>query len=115
MVGVNDCRESGTSPHFGQLPGPYRLRQDDGGTNCQVGTIRTMAPWRALAALLVVSLSVVFAVLFIQQRRRIRYLLRNRLTPLTALSDMPTRIERWLPWAIVSVGVVVALVALAFS
>ncbi len=75
----------------------------------------TMALWRSLAALLVVGLSLLFAVLFIQQRRRIRYLLRNRVTPLTALSDVPTSVERWLPWGIIGVGVVVALIVRAFS
>ena len=75
----------------------------------------TMALWRSLAALLVVGLSLLFAVLFIQQRRRIRYLLRNRVTPLTALSDVRTPVERWLPWGIIGAGVVVALIVLAFS
>ncbi len=74
-----------------------------------------MGLWRALATLLVVGLSVLFAVLFIQQRRRIGYLLRNRLTPLRAPSDVPAPMERWLPWGIIGVGVVVALVVLAFS
>ena len=77
--------------------------------------MRTMALWRSLAALLVVSLSLLFAVLFIRQRRRIRYLLRNRLTPLSALTDVPTPVERWLPWGIIGAGVVVALIVLAFS
>ncbi len=74
-----------------------------------------MTLWRGLAALLVVTLSVLFAALFIRQRRRIRYLLRNRLTPLSILSDVPMPMERWLLWGIIGVGVVVALVVLAIS
>ena len=77
--------------------------------------MRTMTVWRSVAAVLVVSLSLLFAALFIQQRRRIRHLLRNRLTPLTTVSDVPTPMERWLPWGIIGVAVVVALVVLAFS
>ena len=73
-----------------------------------------MDPWRVLAAVLVVSLSVLFALLFTHRRRRIRYLLRNRLTPLRVLSDEATPIDRWLPWGIVGVVVVVALAVLAF-
>lgn len=74
-----------------------------------------MGPWRLLAAVLVVGLSVLFAVLFTHQRRRIRFLLRNRLTPLTVLSEEPTPIQRGLPWGIVGVVVVVTLAVLAFA
>lgn len=70
-------------------------------------------PWRVLAAVLVVSLWLLFAVLFTQRRRRIRYLLRNRLTPLRLLGEEPTPIDHWLPWAIVGLMVVVSLAALA--
>lgn len=92
-----------------------RAREDDTRRSVKVGRMPTMALWRSLAALLVVSLSLFFAVLFIQQRRRVRYVLRNRLTPLTALSDVPIPVERWLPWGIIGIGVVVALIVLAFS
>jgi len=74
-----------------------------------------MGPWPILAAVLVVGLSVLFAALFIQQRRRIRYLLRNRLMPLTVPEDEPRPIERPLPWAVVGVVVVVTLAVLAFA
>ena len=74
-----------------------------------------MGPWSVLAALLVVGLAALFAVLFIRQQRRIRYVLRNRLTPLTVLTDEPAPIERWLPWGIVSLAVVVGLIILAFA
>ena len=68
-----------------------------------------------LAGLLVVGLSVLFAVLFVHQRRRVRYQLRNRLMPLTVLVDQPTPIERRLRWAILGVVVVVTLAFLAFG
>ena len=71
-------------------------------------------PGRVLATVLVVSLSVLFAALFNHRRRRIRYLLRNRLTPLTVFNEEPTPIDGWLPWGIVGVVVVVALAVLAF-
>ncbi len=74
-----------------------------------------MVPWRVLAALLVVGMSVLFAVLFIQQRRRIRYLLRNRVTPLTVVTEAQTPIQRWLPWGALGVVVVLTLAALAFA
>ncbi len=74
-----------------------------------------MGPWQILAALLVFGLSVVFAALFIQQRRRIRYQFRNRLTPLTVPTDESRPMERTLPWAVVGVVVVVTLAVLAFA
>ena len=73
-----------------------------------------MDPWRVLATALVVSMSVLLAALFAHRRRRIRYLLRNRLTPLRVLSEEPTPIDGWLLWAVVGVVVVVALSILAF-
>lgn len=72
-------------------------------------------PWRVLAALLVVALCMLFAVLFTYQRRRIRFLLRNRLTPLTVSRGAPSPIDRWLPWAIAGAVVVVSLAVLALS
>jgi hypothetical protein len=81
----------------------------------RVGDNSVMGPWRLLAAVLVVGLSVLFAVLFTHQRRRIRFLLRNRLTPLTVLSEEPTPIQRGLPWGIVGVVVVITLAVLAFA
>ncbi len=74
-----------------------------------------MGPWQVLAAFLVAALLVVFAALFTRQRRRVRYLLRNRLTPLTVLSDEGSPIERSLPWAVFGVVVVVTLAILAFA
>ncbi len=74
-----------------------------------------MGPWHVLAALLVIGLSVVFAALFTRQRRRIRYQLRNRLTPLTVVTDDRVPIQRSLPWAVAGVVVVVALAVLAFA
>ncbi len=74
-----------------------------------------MGPWSVLAALLVVGLAALFALLLIRQRRRLRYLLRNRLTPLTVLTDEPTPIEHWLPWGIVGLAVVISLGVLAFA
>jgi len=74
-----------------------------------------MGPWSVLAASLVVGFAVLFALLFLRQRRRIRYLLRNRLTPLTVLTDESTPIERLLPWGVVGLAVVVSLVVLAFT
>ena len=53
--------------------------------------------------------------LFTHQRRGIRYLLRNRVTPLTVLSEEATPVQRGLPWAIVGVVVVITLVVLAFA
>ena len=73
-----------------------------------------MGPWQVLAAFLVVGLSAVCAALFTRQRRRIRYLLRNRLTPLTVPSDEPTPFGVSLLWAFVGVVVVVTLAVLAF-
>jgi hypothetical protein len=70
-------------------------------------------PWRILAAVLVVSMSILFALLLTLRRRRIRYRLRNRLTPLRVLSEEPAPIDRWLPWLILSVVVVVTLVGVA--
>lgn len=74
-----------------------------------------MGPWSGVAAVLVVALAVLFAVLFIRQQRRIRYVLRNRLTPLTVLTDEPAPIERWLPWGVVGLVVVVGLSVLALA
>ena len=71
--------------------------------------------WRLLAALLVAGLSALFAVLFLHQRQRVRYQLRNRLTPLTALDDQPTPTERWLRWGILGVVLVVTLAMLALG
>ena len=73
-----------------------------------------MGPWQVLATFLVVGLLVLFAALFTRQRLRVRYQLRNRLTPLTVLSDERTPIDRSLPWAVVGVVVVVTLAVLAF-
>lgn len=73
-----------------------------------------MDPLRLLAAVLVVSLSVLLATLYAHRRRRIRYLLRNRLTPLRVPSEEPTPIDGWLPWGMLGVVVVVALAILAF-
>ena len=72
-------------------------------------------PWRVLAAVLVVILSVLFAALFAHRRRRVRYLLRNRLTPLRVPSEELTPIDGWLPWAIAAVVVVVALAIAALA
>ena len=74
-----------------------------------------MGPWRPLAASLVVGFSVLFAVLFARQRRRIRYLLRNRLTPLSVLSEELTPIQGRLPLGLLAVVVVVTLAVLAFA
>ena len=75
-----------------------------------------MGAWSVLAALLVVGWAVLFAVLFVSQRRRVRYQLRNRLLPLNAvLNDGPTPIERRVRWAIVGVVVAVTLAVLAFG
>jgi hypothetical protein len=74
-----------------------------------------MGPWPVLAAVMVVGLSVLFAALFTHQRRRVRYQLRNRLTPLTVLSEERTPIERWLPWGLLGFVVVIALAVLAFA
>ena len=74
-----------------------------------------MVPWSGVAAVLVVGLAVLFAVLFIRQQRRIRYVLRNRLTPLMVLTDEPAATERWIPWGVVGLVVVVGLAALAFA
>lgn len=73
-----------------------------------------MDPWRVLAAVLVAILLVLFAALFTHRRRRVRYLLRNRLTPLRVPGEEPTPIDGWLPWGVVGVVVVVALAVLAF-
>ncbi len=81
----------------------------------RLGDNSVMGPWRLLAAVLVVGLSVLFAVLFTLQRRRIRYLLRNRLTPLRALSEEATPIQGGLAWGIVGVVVLIALAVLAFA
>ena len=81
----------------------------------RLGQNGVMGPWRPLAAVLVVGLSVLFAVLFTHQRRRIRYLLRNRLTPLSVLSEDSTPIQRGLPWGLVGVVVVITLAVLAFA
>ena len=80
-----------------------------------LGENGVMGLWRLLAAVLVVGMSVLFAVMFTHRRRRIRYLLRNRLTPLTVLSEELTPVDRWLPWAIVGVVVVITLAVLAFA
>ena len=73
-----------------------------------------MDPLRVLAAVLVVSLSVLLAALYAHRRQRIRFLLRNRLTPLRIPSAEPTPMDGWLPWGIVGVVVVVGLAILAF-
>lgn len=73
-----------------------------------------MDPWRILAAVLVVILSALLAALYTHRRRRVRYLLRNRLTPLRVPMDEPAPIAGWLPWGVVGVAVVVALAVLAF-
>lgn len=65
--------------------------------------------------MLVVGLAVLFTVLFTRQQRRVRYVLRNRLTPLTVLTDEPAAIERWLPWGVVGLVVVVGLSVLALA
>ena len=65
--------------------------------------------------MLVAGLAVLFAVLFIRQQRRIRYVLRNRLTPLMVLTDQPAPVERWLPWGVVGLVVVVGLIVLALA
>lgn len=85
------------------------------GVCARLGQNGVMGPWPPLAAVLVVGLSVLLAVLFSHQRRRIRYVLRNRLTPLSVLSDEPTAIQRRLTWAIVGVVVVITLVVLALA
>ena len=74
-----------------------------------------MGLWPLLAAVLVVGLAVLFALMLAHQRRRIRYLLRNRLTPLSVLNEEPTPVQRGLPLAIVGVVVVIALAVLAFA
>lgn len=74
-----------------------------------------MGPWSGVAAVLVVGLAVLFAVLFIHRQQRIRYVLRNRLTPLMALTDEPAAIERWMPWGVVGLVVVVGLSVLALA
>ena len=74
-----------------------------------------MAPWRVLAAVLVMGLSLMFVAVFIQQRRRIRYALRNRLIPLRVMSETETPIQRWLPWSVLGMAVVLILAALAFA
>ena len=74
-----------------------------------------MGLWSILAVLLVVGLAVLFAVLFIRQQRRIRYVLRNRLTPLTVLTDEPAPIERWVPWGLVGLVMAVGLRVLALA
>ena len=56
-----------------------------------------------------------FAILFTHQRRRIRYLLRNRLTPLSVLSEEPPPMQRGLPWGLVGVVVVITLAVLPFA
>jgi len=71
--------------------------------------------WRLLATSLVAGLSVLFAVLYLLQRRRVRYQLRNRLTPLTVLNDQPAPIERRVRWGIVGVVLVVTLALLALG
>jgi hypothetical protein len=75
----------------------------------------SLGPWPFVAALLLAALSVVFAALLIHQRRRTRYLLRNRLTPLTVLSDEPAPVERWLLWLLIGAVVVVTLSVLALT
>lgn len=80
-----------------------------------LGENGVMGLWPLLAAVLVVGLAVLFALLLAHQRRRIRYLLRNRLTPLSVLNEEPTSVQRGLPWAIVGVVVVIALAVLAFA
>ena len=74
-----------------------------------------MGPWSVLAGVLVAGLATLFALLFIRRRQRIRYLLRNRLTPLTVPTDDPTPIERWLLWGVIGIAVVIGLGVLAFA
>lgn len=71
--------------------------------------------WRLLAALLVVGMSGLLAGLLIHRRRRVRYRLRNRLMPLSALVDQPAPIERRVRWVIFGAVMVVILAVMAFG
>ena len=92
-----------------------RARKNTREAGASLGQNGVIGPWRPLAAALVVGFSVLFAVLFARQRRRIRYLLRNRLTPLSVLSEELTPIQRALPLGLLAVVVVVTLAVLAFA
>ena len=73
-----------------------------------------MGAWPLLAGLLVVGLSLVLGGLFISGRRRVRYRLRNRLTPLTVLDQQPAPIERRVRWYILGAVALVTLALLIF-
>jgi hypothetical protein len=60
-------------------------------------------------------MSGLFAALFVHQRRRVRYQLRNRLMPLSILVDERTPLERRVRWSIFAVVVVVVLAVMAFG
>ena len=73
-----------------------------------------MGAWALLAGLLVVGLSLILGGLFVSGRRRVRYQLRNRLTPLTVLDYQPAPIERRLQWYILGAVALVTLAVLLF-